>query len=791
MSSPAHARLALLRLALASALALPLLGRAEEKPAAEPVLAAAPVLKELVPPVLPPGTAFPSPTVDVVLGIDVSAAGTVEAVRVEQGAGEPFDGAALAAARKFTFEPGRLASGEPVPVTISFRLTLTAPAPPAAGPAAAAPAPVRFAGRLLERGTRRPLAGAPVSIRGTGDPIRATTGPDGRFEAEVPDATFTVIAAPAGHQRLEATVAARPGEQREETFYLERVGTGSETVVRAAPARREITRQVIPAEEVAKVPGSQGDTIRAVLNLPGAARPAYGGGQVILRGSAPGDSRFFVEGQEIPLLYHFGGLRSTVNPRFLEAVEFVPGNFPVDYGRATGGIIEVKLRDPASDVVRGDAGLSLYEAGASLEGPLGGGWSGGAAFHRSWIDTILPLFIPKDSNLSFDTAPRYYDYQLLAARKLGGQSLRLVWYGSLDKLVLLFERPTEDPKITGRISARTMFHALQARLAGEVRPGLRHDSSLQVGYTQFRTQFGPEFFFDLGATTLALRSTWTLDLSSRLQLRAGVDSDVTDVSIGLNVPQAPREGEVQTPVSTSTTTSASKRTALKQPGAFADLRWEPLPGVAVIPGARLDYHGQIDRSTVDPRLAVRWNAFAGTTLKGGVGVYQQPPQPGEADATTGNPRLLAPRAVHYSLGAERRVVEGVDADVTGFYKDLSRLVVRNPASAFDPSAPPYLSDGAGRVYGLEATVKARLADRLFGWIATPTSGPSAGTGPASRSGASTTTSRTSSRRSAPGRSTRGGPWEPASASSRGTRPRPSRARSSTPPAGPSSPSTAR
>ena len=684
-------------------------------PQAEPILATPPVLEQIVPAELPADTTYPSPLVEVLLSIDVGADGAVEAVRVVNGPGAPFDGAAEAAARRFHFAPGRLTTGEAVPVTVDFAYRITAPPPPAPP----RPAPVRLVGRLLERGTRKPLADAPVAIRPGGEPavapIKLRTGPDGRFSAEIPATSFTVTAAPAGHERMDLAVTAAPGEERDESFYLERSGDGQETIIRAEPVRREITRQVIPAAEVALIPGSQGDTIKAVLNLPGAARTAFGG-DVILRGSAPGDSRFFVEGQEIPLLYHFGGLRSTINPRFLESVEFVPGNFAPDYGRATGGIIEVKLRDPAQDMVRGDASLSLYDFGGSVEGPLGGGWSGGAAFHRSWIDTLLPLVIPKDANLSFDTAPRYYDYQFLATRKLGDQTLRLVYYGSMDKVVIILKRPSDDPKISGQISARTMFHALQARVAGEVAPGLRQDTSLQLTFQQFRTQFGPQFYFDLGTYTAALRSTWTLDLARGLQLRAGVDSDLTDGTIDLNVPQAPKEGEVQTPVSTSPTIAYQSSFGQAQPAAFVALRWEPLPGLAILPGLRLDWYSPIKRATLDPRLGVRWEVAPGTTLKAGAGLFEQPPQPDESAARIGNPHLLAPRAWHWSVGAEQKVRDGLEAEVTGFYKALSRLVVRNPAAAYDSAAPLYVNEGTGRVFGLESLVKARLGERFFGWL---------------------------------------------------------------------------
>src|SRR5512146_1771227 len=107
-------------LTLAALAAVTSAGAAEER--AAPRLGVLPVLKRMEPPTLPPGTQFPGPKVTVVLGIDVSATGAVEAVRIERGAGEPFDTAAVAAARRYEFEPARLTTGEPVPVTIAFSL---------------------------------------------------------------------------------------------------------------------------------------------------------------------------------------------------------------------------------------------------------------------------------------------------------------------------------------------------------------------------------------------------------------------------------------------------------------------------------------------------------------------------------------------------------------------------------------------------------------------------------------------------------------------------------------------
>src|SRR3990172_588426 len=108
--------------------------RAEEPAPSGPELATPPRLRQDVPPELPLGTVFPAPEVTVVLQIDVSADGSVERVALLEGAGEPFDGAAVAAAQRYAFDPARLTTGAPVPVTITYRLKITPPDPPPAPP---------------------------------------------------------------------------------------------------------------------------------------------------------------------------------------------------------------------------------------------------------------------------------------------------------------------------------------------------------------------------------------------------------------------------------------------------------------------------------------------------------------------------------------------------------------------------------------------------------------------------------------------------------------------------------
>ncbi len=691
----------------------PALGQQPPPPAtpAEPTLATPPRLKELVPADVPPGTKFPTPEVVVVLSLDVTAEGKVEKATVESGAGEPFDAAALSAGRRFEFEPGRLSTGDPVPVTVTFRLRIQEPVAPAAPP------PVKLTGWILERGSRVPLAGVPVVAR-VGDRIvaSATTDGSGRFELEVPDAEFQLSASPPDHQRLDLFVKARPGEVREENYLLETKGGANETVVSASAIQREVMKDVLTAAQVATLPGSAGDTLKAVLNLPGAARAPFGAGLLVLRGSAPGDSKVFLESQQIPQLYHFGGIRSTFAPAFLESVEFVPGNFSVDYGRAQGGIIDVRVRDPRQDGFHGQADVNFYDVGVEMEGGLGKGWSLGGAARRSWIDTILPLFLPKDSNLSFSTAPRFYDFQFIAAwNPDASQRLRLIFYGSMDRLVALFDKPMNDPTITGSLDARVSFYNLQAEYSYTFAPNFRQDSSLVIGLQEINTQIGPQYFFDLNLQRLALRSTWVYEFSPQWILRGGLDIQLDRAKIAVNLPNG--TGPNPLPPSSLPQIGAQLTTWIYSPAAFVELRWAPIPNLSILPGARANWFSGIRQWGLDPRLLARWEVVPGTVLRAGVGIYQQSPNEQKNNAVTGNPLLLPERSLQASLGVGQKIVDGITLDVTGFYKSLTQQAIPNPDANYNPSAPRYTSTGTGQIYGVETLLKVNIGERFAGWLA--------------------------------------------------------------------------
>jgi hypothetical protein len=115
---------------------------------------------------------------------------------------------------------------------------------------------------------------------------------------------------------------------------------------------------------ISGVAGAGNDALKAVQSLPGVARIPFGLGGLVLRGQSPRNSSVFLDGVEVPLLYHFGGLASFIPTPMLDGLEVMPGTFGARFGRTQGGVVEVRSRAARTDRWRGATEVSLIDAQA-------------------------------------------------------------------------------------------------------------------------------------------------------------------------------------------------------------------------------------------------------------------------------------------------------------------------------------------------------------------------------------------------------------------------------------------
>ncbi|MDX2020698.1 MAG: TonB-dependent receptor [Deltaproteobacteria bacterium] len=505
-----------------------------------------------------------------------------------------------------------------------------------------------------------------------------------------------------------------------------------EVKAKASRPKREVTEIVLTDSEIKTVPGTMGDPVRVVENLPGMNRAPGGiGGALIVRGANPADSGVYIDGVEVPLLYHFGGLTSVINAEFLGGITFMPGGFGAQYGRATAGIVDVQTKPLTCDRTRALASIDPIDAEAFTCVPLGS-WKLALAGRRSYVDAFLPALLEgaaKDGESPTIVTPAYLDYQIKAEHHDAHQRWDIFAFGARDTLKVVRATSAEDADFS--LSGGVQFHRLQVRhtyfgnkltLESALTPGL-----LKQDFGDKSAELDTQHRSGVTITSLSWKETATYAFSPYIKLRAGIDSQLYHWSADF-ITELPNLGRTYpSPLIVDPTRQdpwKDGNTDLHQ-GYWTELVVNPHPDVTLTPGLRVDHldFDSTERFTFQPRLASRWQINEQTSVKASAGVYQKLPDlfSGVMVDGFGQPNLSAEKAVHITSGAERSL-EAVNLSAEVFNVWRSNLPSPTDEVTYkDGKATPVLfkSDGRGHSYGLELMVKRNPAEhrRFNGWVA--------------------------------------------------------------------------
>jgi TonB family protein len=685
----------------------------------------------------PPSEVAAGKGATVVLQIAISATGSVADVKVLETAGPAFDIAALGAARQFVFEPA-LVDGKPIPVKITYKYVFTFTEKIVKKTTG------DFAGVVRDRRTKQPMQDVRVAL---------DTGQTTVTDAE---GKFTIMDVPVGEhavtlsgehlatvgttetfeaaKRIDATYEVDPKREKSTNPDEE-----EEIVVTAPRIKKQVVSVQVQAEQATRVPGTQGDVLKVVENLPGVARSAVGSGALVVWGSAPNETRVYVDGIRVPRLYHDGGYRSIMSSDLVKSVELIPGGYGSPYGRGLGGIVTVALRPLDEEGVHGSVAADTIDASASVRAKVSDRLHVAVAARKSYLDSVLSA-VTSENVGQYVPIPRYWDGQGRVVYELAQhETLELGGLISSDRTTRSL--PNADPSLATSQTTGTDFNRVYLRYEKHLADGsiVEVIPSFGVDYTSLVNQYGNTPTQLTNTTSISqFRADWRGPVTKFLRATVGMDAEMMQSSLHRDgsIGAPPREGDIyvfgQPPPPQINSDDWQTTVASVAPYAEGDFAFFD-DTLHVVPGARLEpFITSTNKMTppppgnppvsmtreepvVEPRISVRYAFTPEISAKAAYGQYHQAPQPEDLSAVFGTPPLALSSAEQSLVGTSINMTESLSVEVTGFYSTMSNLTVRSQsespliAEALDQS-------GIGRRYGMQFLLRQQKVGRFFGWV---------------------------------------------------------------------------
>jgi len=193
-----------------------------------------------------------------------------------------------------------------------------------------------------------------------------------------------------------------------------------EVTVKASPFRKTeespVSLRTIGIGEIEKSPGANRDISKVIQSFPGVqSTPAYRN-DIIIRGGGPSESRFYLDGVEVPFINHFatqgasGGPVGILNADFIREVNYFSGAFPANRGNALSGVLEFNQIDGSSEKTNFQFTLGASEIAGTVDGPIGEKTTYVVSARRSYLQFLFKAlglpFLPTYNDLQFKVKTR-------------------------------------------------------------------------------------------------------------------------------------------------------------------------------------------------------------------------------------------------------------------------------------------------------------------------------------------------------------------------------------------------
>jgi hypothetical protein len=586
-------------------------------------------------------------------------------------------------------------------------------------------------GWVIDQQSQAGIVGANVIVQNSEPLLGSSTDADGNFRiANVPIGRHTLLITSIGYENaVIPELVVGSGKEVVLTVRLtESLVQMEEIVISAADQEKGkpsndlayISARSFTVEETKRYAASVNDPARMALSFAGVASNDDESNNIVIRGNSPRGLLWRVEGIEVPNPNHFGeegasgGGISMLSVNMLDNSDFYTGAFPAEYGNASSGVFDIKLRKGNNEQREYAFQAGVLGVDFAAEGPFSE--NSRASYLVNYRYSTLAILNQLGIAFEGDAIPEFQDAAFkvhVPTRKAGAFS---VWgVGGLSRQDI--DDPEEKETFKYNMGTAGLSHVYFL--------GNRTYLESIVSYSHTLNAFSDDeppfnYNFEERYRKSSLRGSILLNhkFSARHTLRTGVIASHLEFDLLA-------EGVVDS--LSFTEVDAEGSTQLWQ--SYAQWQFRASEALALNAGLHHMYFNLNGSSSLEPRLGARWAFAPQQTLSFGFGVHSRLDPlvnyfasfrtDENASYTQPNKNLDLTKSRHYVLGYERTLSDDLRLKVETYYQQLYDVPIGLPEGSDIPWYAAYslinyqegvvdfplVNNGTGRNYGVEFTVE--------------------------------------------------------------------------------------
>ncbi len=618
----------------------------------------------------------------------------------------------------------------------------------------------RLSGVVVDKLTQKILPNVSVSIEGIAKGVIADTNGIFRITG-IPLKTYNIIFSLVGYKKqILFNVVINAGNENNFNIELEQSGGALTEVLvktnkrtaRAATLETPLSVQRLTTEEIKSNPGGNFDISKVIQSLPGVGGGAGGGGfrnDIIIRGGAPSENVFYLDGIEMPVINHFqtqgsaGGPQGILNVSFIEDVKLSSSAFDARYDNALSSVFQFKQKTGNINKLQGNIRLSATELSGTLEGPLSKDKKTTflASIRRSYLQLLFTA-------IDLPIRPSYWDFQTKITRQIDKKTtLSFIGIGAIDDFRFAAIKKATPEKLY--ILNSNAFIKQWTYTAGLSLKRLVKNGFVNIALSRNTFDNDVNQYEDNTTQIEAQKILTYRSRETENKLRVDINKNINDWKIAYGTVAQVSEYDTKTFAvirrelkdgfgniiqNAVTVNFTSPLNSFLRYGAFAQVSKRFFNSrLGISAGLRSDMNtftttGNNGLKTLSPRisasyiLADKWTANASIGRYFKIAPYTILGFANNANNLV-NKNSLYQRSDHYVAGIEYLPNDGLRFTAEGFYKDYANVPVSiskgislaNLGGDFNVLGnEAVVTNGKGRAYGFEFFAQKKLTNKFFG-----------------------------------------------------------------------------